>query len=119
MALDLERLTYEVEDRYPRDHEGGAVFSRWAEKPWGEQDYACPGFAFKYTSNKFLARAEATYELVKKTAEFYEFLDFQLQAAEIFDFSAGPGCAAAGVAKFLMGNGNDEPKMTFLDPVCE
>ena len=36
-------------------------------------------------------------------------------AAEIFDFGAGPGCGAAGVAKSLFDRGI-KPKMTLFDP---
>lgn len=115
MDLDLQKLCEEVEDCYPRDKAGEEVFSSWAEQRWSERDYACPGFAFKYTSNKFVARAEATHELLEVASRKYA---FDLTNAEIFDFGAGPGCAAAGAAKFLLQKGI-EPQVTFFEPLQE
>lgn len=116
MDLNLQELCERVEDCYPRSRAGDEVFSRWAQQAWSEGDYACPGFAFRYTANKFVARAEATHELLTAASRQCE---IDLADAEIFDVSAGPGCAAAGAAKFLLQSGVEEPRVSFFDPVLE
>ena len=40
-----------------------------------------------------------------------------LERAKIFDFGAGPGCGAAGVCKFLLERGAEEPHVVLFDPV--
>ncbi|CAJ1353503.1 unnamed protein product [Effrenium voratum] len=114
--LFLQRLSEQIEDCYPIGIEGTEVFSNYKNKPWEEKYYALPGFAHKYTTKKFVSRSQATFELLQVVKA--DQLDFDWKRAQIFDFAAGPGCAAAGVSRFLLQQ-NLEPHVTLLDPVRE
>ena len=109
--LFLQRLSEQIEDCYPIGIEGTEVFSNYKNKPWEEKDYALPGFAHKYTTKKFVSRSQATFELLQVVKA--DQLDFDWKRAQIFDFAAGPGCAAAGVSRFLLQQ-NLEPHVFWI-----
>ena len=112
----LQRLSEQIEDLYAPNLQGQLAFSKYGEKPWSTSDYALPGFAHKYTTKKFVSRARATCELLQTLSpEVAQNFD----KAEIFDFGAGPGSAAAGVCRFLLQRNVEQPRVTLLDPVKE
>lgn len=106
-------LCYALEAKLPRNEAGADAFSRYATRGWAASDYSIPGFARKYVSNKFESRSRAIYEMLETLGSQYR---LDLSGAKIIDVGSGPGCGAAGAAKFFVDQSLGDARVTLVDP---
>lgn len=118
--LNLKELSEKILEQFPTGDIGSRAFSQWGERGyfWYLADYESQGFAFKFTCRHFIKRSGDTFDLLWAAERSLD-LNFRhgVNAVQIFDIGAGPGCAAAGVIKFLWQQNVKLHRVVFLDPV--